>query len=79
MMHQRHNMMDMFHRMSRPYFIFNTIITVLVIVLLVYLIKKLISKPSNNALKILDERYARGEISKDEYLEMKNNLQKKEN
>jgi len=30
-----------------------------------------------NALKILDERYAKGELTRDQYLEMKQNITKK--
>ena len=32
---------------------------------------------TENALKILDERYAKGELTRDQYLEMKQNITKK--
>ena len=35
------------------------------------------SRESETALSILDERYAKGEITKEQYLEMKQNLTKK--
>lgn len=35
------------------------------------------AEPRNKGLEILDERYARGEISKEEYLEMRETLKQK--
>lgn len=34
-------------------------------------------RPRNSGLEILDERYARGEISKEEYLEMRDTLKQR--
>jgi len=52
-----------------------------ILVLIIYLIirEEKIKHPSSqkNALEVLDERYAKGEITRDEYLQMKKDIEKK--
>lgn len=62
---------------------FGIIIPILFIALIVYVVIRLSQgnqrqyvphKDGNNALDILNERYAKGEISEEEYIKMKNML-----
>jgi len=58
------------------------IVIFVIIVVLIYLVlkedqnKRIKSEPGKSAEKLLDERYARGEISTDEYQEMKEEMKK---
>lgn len=72
-----------FNEYSWPFmafgWVFMIIFWVLIIVWIVYLIKlsdnsKSNKESENNALNILKERYARGEITKEEFDNMKNNI-----
>lgn len=61
---------------------FGFIFWIIIIVLAIVLITKLINTPQNNnnktgetALDILKKRYARGEITKEQYLAMKKDLE----
>jgi uncharacterized membrane protein len=40
--------------------------------------KKVVSSGSSNALAILDERYAKGELSREEYIKMREDIIKGE-
>jgi len=49
-----------------------------ILALIVYLVVRETSiKPTETPIAILDERYAKGEITRDEYLTMKDDLEKK--
>ncbi len=62
--------------------IFGWLFMVLVVGLVAWLIASTLRRPdsagreSRRALQILDERYAAGEINRDEYLERKNDLER---
>ncbi|MCP4598458.1 SHOCT domain-containing protein [Neptuniibacter sp.] len=58
---------------------FGMVIWLLFLAVMIVLIVKALSgrvKASSTAIEILDERYAKGEISEEEYLEMKAELEK---
>jgi len=57
---------------------FGIIFWVLLIALIVYLLagKEAVKSEENSAIKILNERYARGEINQEEYLRMKEALKR---
>lgn len=58
---------------------FGMIIWILIIAVVIVLVVKTLSgrgKPSSTATDILDERYAKGEITEEEYLKMKADLEK---
>ncbi|MCF6094994.1 SHOCT domain-containing protein [Microaerobacter geothermalis] len=70
-----------FGGMGFGYGLFNMIFWILILVgivyLVIYLVKGNDSKGGGNeALQVLDRRYANGEISEDEYKRMKENLKK---
>ncbi len=58
---------------------FGMVIWLLFLAVMIVLIVKALSgrgEASSTAIEILDERYAKGEISEEEYLEMKAELEK---
>lgn len=58
-------------------FIFMIIIWALIILGAIFLFKKLVYKNTNqNAMNILKERYAKGDITKDQFHEMKKDLER---
>ncbi|GEM_PF-893102 len=78
-----HHPMEGWSMMGGWWFWFIMLVAVLLIILLTYLIisedkkdENRLSDLNRSAEKILDERYARGEISKEEYKEMKKEIRK---
>ncbi len=78
-----HHHMEGWTRMGGWWMWFIMLIAVFLIILLIYLImsedkrdEKRLSESNRSAEKILDERYARGEISKEEYKQMKKEMRK---
>lgn len=67
----------MFHNMDFGWMGFGLIFWLILIVVIVYIVIKISDNrrinlnSSNNALEILKKRYAKGEITKDQYEQMK--------
>jgi len=79
-----HHPMEGWTRMGVWWMWFIILIAVFLIILLTYLIisedkkdENRLSDLNRSAEKILDERYARGEISREEYKEMKKEMRKR--
>jgi len=78
-----HHPMDGWTRMGGWWMWFIILIAVFLIILLIYLImsedkkgENRLSDSNRSAEKILDERYARGEITTEEYKEMRTEMRK---
>ncbi len=78
-----HHPMDGWTRMGGWWMWFIILIAVFLIILLIYLImsedkkgENRLSNSNRSAEKILDERYARGEITTEEYKEMRTEMRK---
>ncbi len=65
---------------SGSFFLITMGIRIIILIAIIFIIVKLFKKytnSSNSALKILDEKFAKGEISEEEYLKRKNIISKK--
>ena len=63
-----------------PWIIVAMVLKLIILVSIIFIVYKIIKKHnfhSISAIKILDERYAKGEIEEDEYLNRKKTLKKK--